>query len=51
MATIALVLMIAAIVLFLFDAFGPTGWRANLQSLGLACLALAMLLGGATISS
>lgn len=49
MATIALVLMIAALVLFLIDAFAKTGWRFNLQSLGLACLAGAMLLGGAAL--
>ena len=49
MATLALVLMIAAIVLFLIDAFGVSGMRYNLQSVGLACLATAMLLGGAAI--
>jgi hypothetical protein len=51
MATLALVLMIAALVLFLIDAFANTGWRVNLQSLGLACFVGALLLGGATIGS
>lgn len=50
MATIALVLMIAALVCFLIDAVGPSGWRVNLQSLGLAFLVGAMLIGGATLA-
>lgn len=50
MATLALILMIAAIVLFLIDGIGNHGLRFNLTSIGLACLAGAMLLGGAAIT-
>jgi hypothetical protein len=45
-ATFSLILIIASLVLFLIDAFVSTGWRVNLQSLGLACLVGAILLGG-----
>lgn len=49
MATLSLVLMIAALLLFLADAFGVNwGGDRRLQSLGLACVVGAALLGGAT---
>lgn len=43
----SLILLIAAFVLFLLAAVGvPSSPRFNLQSAGLACAALAMLLDG-----
>jgi FtsH-binding integral membrane protein len=42
--TVELILLIAAIVLFLMSTFGVTA-RINLASLGLACFAGAFLVG------
>lgn len=39
---IVIVLLLAALILFLLSAFG-VGGPVNLQSLGLACLTLALL--------
>lgn len=50
MATLALVLMVAAFLLFVIDAFANTGWRINLQSLGLACFVAATLMGGYSLA-
>ena len=47
MATIGLILMVAAFVLFLLAALGiPSPPRFNLMAGGLACWALAVILGG-----
>lgn len=43
MATLASILMILAFLLFVIDAFANTGWRINLQSLGLACFVASIL--------
>jgi len=50
--TIGLILLIIAFILFLLAAFGTPriGTTVNLQALGLACLVLAMLIGGADIA-
>lgn len=42
--SVAAILLLAALVLFLLSAIGIAS-RVNLQSAGLACVALALLLG------
>jgi hypothetical protein len=47
MATVGLILMVAAFVLFLLAALGiPSPPRFNLMAGGLACWSLAVILGG-----
>jgi hypothetical protein len=47
MATIGLILMVAAFILFLLSAIGvPTPPRFSLIAGGLACWTLAIILGG-----
>ena len=41
-----LAFLIAAVILFILSAVGVPGGRVNLQSAGLACAALAVLLEG-----
>jgi hypothetical protein len=50
--SIGLILLIIAFILFLLSAFGVPrgGTTVNLQSLGLACVVLAMLIGGADLA-
>ena len=43
--TITVLLLIAALILFVLSALG-VGGRVNLQSAGLACFAAAFLVGG-----
>jgi len=42
----SMALLIAALILLLLAAFGVPGGRVNLQSAGLACWVLALLLEG-----
>lgn len=49
MATLALILLIAALILFLIDAFARFKGAYNLTALGLACLTGSLLLGGAAL--
>ncbi len=42
--SVSLIFLIAALVLFLLSAFGVPS-RINLQSAGLACVVVAMLIG------
>lgn len=44
---IGLILLVAALVLFILDAVGISS-RVGLQSLGLACVVAALLVGGLT---
>lgn len=46
--TIAFLLLIAALICFLLDTFGVAA-RVSLQSLGLAFMVLASLVGGASL--
>jgi hypothetical protein len=48
MATVGLILMVAAFILFVLGALGIPGvpQRYNLVSAGLACWALTVLIGG-----
>jgi hypothetical protein len=46
----ALIFMLAAVILFLLAGFGVASGRWNLVAIGLACLALSLLLGGASVS-
>lgn len=45
----SLILMVFALVLFVLGAI-PVGARFNLMSAGLACWALAVILGGVSLS-
>lgn len=47
MGILALFLMFAAVILFLLGAFNVGASKVNLVALGLACWALATILGGA----
>lgn len=52
MATFSLILLLAALILFILDGFDvASGGRFKLSSLGLACLTGAALLGGASAIS
>ncbi len=46
--TVAMLFLIAALILFVVDVFG-VAVRVNLQSAGLACLVLSMILGSGII--
>lgn len=46
---LAMILMIAALVLFIVDTFEVAA-RINLQSAGLACLVASILIGGSYLS-
>lgn len=47
--TIAVLLLVIALVLFVVSAVGVPSSRFNLQSLGLALMVLAALIGGARV--
>ncbi len=46
--TVATLFLIAALILFIVSAFGVAS-RINLQSAGLACLVLSMIIGSGLI--
>jgi hypothetical protein len=48
--TFGSVLLLLAVICFLASAFGVTSTRVNLQSAGLACLALAMLVAAVGVA-